>query len=221
MLLGNHFVGTTTVSEELYCLAEEFVIRWRLQVFWVCNDIRTRLYLKHVFFLLYSMGVPRICHWVFISTLGKTQRSSLSFLPSCLITPTNHHILLVTDDNNKHNNGASIVSTSLYIRNNWQRPVKLLENNAHQRWWCGPNVKWRKNTTLVSSKILKEFTFKLKCPDNLLTPMSSKIFMYFFLQSKINEGFRWKHSRICIHIVSFNGLQMVEGQNYSFSAASK
>ncbi len=24
-----------------------------------------------------------------------------------------------------------------------------------------------------------------------------------------------------IHIVSFNGLQMVEGQNYSFSAASK
>ncbi len=30
-----------------------------------------------------------------------------------------------------------------------------------------------------------------------------------------------KHSRICIHIVSFNGLQMVEGKNYSCSAASK
>ncbi len=26
---------------------------------------------------------------------------------------------------------------------------------------------------------------------------------------------------ICIHIVSFNGLQTVEGQNYSFGAASK
>ncbi len=26
---------------------------------------------------------------------------------------------------------------------------------------------------------------------------------------------------ICIHIVSFNGLQTIEGQNYSFSAASK
>ncbi len=49
--------------------------------------------------------------------------------------------------------------------------------------------------------------------------MSSKMFMYFFLQSKIN--FWWKHSRIFIHIVSFNGLQTVEGQNYSLSAASK
>ncbi len=45
--------------------------------------------------------------------------------------------------------------------------------------------------------------------------------MYFFLQSKINKDFWWKHSRIFIHIVSFNGLQMVEGQNDSFSAASK
>ncbi len=51
--------------------------------------------------------------------------------------------------------------------------------------------------------------------------MSSKKFMHFFLQSKRNEGFWWKHSRIYIHIVSFNGLQMVEDQNYSFSAASK
>ncbi len=51
--------------------------------------------------------------------------------------------------------------------------------------------------------------------------MSSKKFMHFFLQSKINEGFWWKHSRIYIHIVSFNGLQMVEYHNYSFSAASK
>ncbi len=49
--------------------------------------------------------------------------------------------------------------------------------------------------------------------------MSSKMFMYFFLLSKIN--FWWKHSRIFIHIVSFNGLQTVEGQNYSLSAASK
>ncbi len=41
--------------------------------------------------------------------------------------------------------------------------------------------------------------------------MSSKMFMYFFLQSK----------RIFIHIVRFNGLQTVESQNYSSSAASK
>ncbi len=34
-----------------------------------------------------------------------------------------------------------------------------------------------------------KFTFKLKCSDNLLTPMSSKMFMYFYLQSKINESF--------------------------------
>ncbi len=45
--------------------------------------------------------------------------------------------------------------------------------------------------------------------------MSSNILMYFFLQSKRNQGFWWKQSRICIHIVSFNGLQMIEGQNYS------
>ncbi len=51
--------------------------------------------------------------------------------------------------------------------------------------------------------------------------MSSKMLMYFFLQSKRNKGFWWKHSRIFIHIVSFNGLQTVEGQNYSLSAASK
>ncbi len=51
--------------------------------------------------------------------------------------------------------------------------------------------------------------------------MSSKMFMYFFLQSKINKSFWLKHSRIFIHIVNFNGLQTVEGQNYSFSAASK
>ncbi len=50
--------------------------------------------------------------------------------------------------------------------------------------------------------------------------MSSKMFMYFFLQLIRNEGFWWKHSRICIHIVNFNGLQTVEVQNDSFSAAS-
>ncbi len=58
-------------------------------------------------------------------------------------------------------------------------------------------------------------------PDNLLTPMSSKMFKYFFLQSKRNVGFWWKYSRICIHKFSLNGLQTVQGQNYSFSAASK
>ncbi len=51
--------------------------------------------------------------------------------------------------------------------------------------------------------------------------MSSKMFMYFFLQLKRNSGFWWKHSMICIHIVSSNGLQTVEGQSYSLSAASK
>ncbi len=50
--------------------------------------------------------------------------------------------------------------------------------------------------------------------------MWSKMFMYFFLHSKINYGFWLKHSRICIHIVIFNGLKTVEGQNYSFSPAS-
>ncbi len=49
--------------------------------------------------------------------------------------------------------------------------------------------------------------------------MSSKMFMYFF-KSKEIKVFD-KHSRICIHLVSFNGLQTVDGQNYSFSAASK
>ncbi len=42
-----------------------------------------------------------------------------------------------------------------------------------------------------------------------------------YLQSKRNQGFWWIHSRIFLHIVNFNGLQMVEGQNNSFSAASK
>ncbi len=51
--------------------------------------------------------------------------------------------------------------------------------------------------------------------------MSSKMLMYFFLRSKRNEGFWWKHSTNYLHIVFFNGLQTVEGQNYSFSAASK
>ncbi len=51
--------------------------------------------------------------------------------------------------------------------------------------------------------------------------MSSKMFMYFFFQSKRNEGFWWKHSTIFLHILNFNGLQTVQGQNYSFSAASK
>ncbi len=51
--------------------------------------------------------------------------------------------------------------------------------------------------------------------------MSSKMFMYFFRQSKINKGFWWKHSRIFLHIVYFNGLQTVEGQNDNLSAASK
>ncbi len=38
--------------------------------------------------------------------------------------------------------------------------------------------------------VLKDkFTFKSKCHDNLFTPMSSKMFMYFFLQSKRNQGF--------------------------------
>ncbi len=49
--------------------------------------------------------------------------------------------------------------------------------------------------------------------------MSSKKFMYFFLQSKIKYGFWWKwFSTNYLH----NGnLQTVEGQNDSFSAASK
>jgi len=48
--------------------------------------------------------------------------------------------------------------------------------------------------------------------DNLLTPMSSKMSMSFFLQSKRNEGFSLKHSRIFLHIMDFNGVQMVKVQ---------
>ncbi len=46
------------------------------------------------------------------------------------------------------------------------------------------------------------------------------MFMYFFSQKEIkvfDENIPW----IIIHIVYFNGLQTVEGQNYRFSAASK
>ncbi len=40
---------------------------------------------------------------------------------------------------------------------------------------------------IITWTLLKDYlTFKLKCPYNLLTPMSSKMFMYFFLQSKRN-----------------------------------
>ncbi len=42
--------------------------------------------------------------------------------------------------------------------------------------------------------------------------------VYVFLLSK--EGFWWKHSRICIHIVHFNGLQLVNGQ-FNFQCSFK
>ncbi len=42
------------------------------------------------------------------------------------------------------------------------------------------------SSLLHSSLIKDKFTPELKFPDNLLTPMSSKMFMSFFLQSKIN-----------------------------------
>ncbi len=51
--------------------------------------------------------------------------------------------------------------------------------------------------------------------------MAFNMFMYFFLQSKINYVFRLKHSTNYRYILNFNGFQTVEGQNYSFSAASK
>jgi len=50
-------------------------------------------------------------------------------------------------------------------------------------------------------------------------PVSSKMSMSSFLQSKRN--FWWKHSRIFLHIMDFNGVQTVQGSNESFSAASK
>jgi len=57
--------------------------------------------------------------------------------------------------------------------------------------------------------ILKTFA------DNLLTTMSSKVSMSFFLQStrKTFQDF--------LHIMDFNGNQMVQGPHESFSAASK
>jgi len=45
--------------------------------------------------------------------------------------------------------------------------------------------------------MLKELlTIKKTFAVNLLTPMSSKMSMSFFLQSKRHSGFCWKHSRI-------------------------
>ncbi len=42
--------------------------------------------------------------------------------------------------------------------------------------------------------------------------MPSKMFMNFFLQSKIKSGFWWKHSTNDLHIVYLNWLQKVEGR---------
>ncbi len=41
----------------------------------------------------------------------------------------------------------------------------------------------------VNQHLKDSFTPELIFPDNLLTPMSSKMFMSFFLQSKINVSF--------------------------------
>ncbi len=69
-------------------------------------------------------------------------------------------------------------------------------------WWKKKYYYNNKSSELLNSSVLKVYlTFKLKCPDNLLTPMSSKMFMYFFLQSKINQGFWWKYSTNDLHIV--------------------
>jgi len=51
----------------------------------------------------------------------------------------------------------------------------------------------------IDLKWLVQFTPELKFPENLLTPMSSK--MFFLPQSKINEGFWEKHSSIFLNIV--------------------
>jgi len=63
---------------------------------------------------------------------------------------------------------------------------------------------------------LKKKTFA----DNLLTPMSSKISISFFLSRKEIKVFD-KHSRIFLHIMDFNGSQMVQVPKDSFSANCK
>jgi len=56
---------------------------------------------------------------------------------------------------------------------------------------------------------LKKKTFA----DNLLTPMSSKMSMSFFLQCILMKAFQ-----DFLHIMDFNGNQMVQGPNESFSS---
>ncbi len=53
-----------------------------------------------------------------------------------------------------------------------------------------------------------------------LTPMSSKMFMSFFLQSKMHKTFE-ENIPGFLSIVDFSGTQQAEGPNSTFSAVSK
>jgi len=67
-------------------------------------------------------------------------------------------------------------------------------------------------------KCIFYFTSEFKFLHNLLTPTSSKMFMFFFLQSKEMKVF--EENRIFLHIMDFNGVQTVQGPKDSFRAAS-
>jgi len=72
------------------------------------------------------------------------------------------------------------------------------------------------NSVIIHLKGVVHFTHF-----NLLTPMSFKMSISFFLQSKRNEGFWWKKFQDFLHIMNFIGNQTIQGPNDSFSAASK
>ncbi len=71
-------------------------------------------------------------------------------------------------------------------------------------------------------EFLSQINLKQKCPNNLLTPMSSKMFVFSRQEMKFfEEKIPRFYTSFIYHIVDFNGCQRVEGPNCSFDAASK
>ncbi len=92
--------------------------------------------------------------------------------------------------------------------------------------WCETNAYKSHSCTLKEINSMLTYLFKLISLKDLFTFKLKFLIIYSppyhprCLCISFFSRFWWKHSRICIHIVSFNGLQTVEGQNYSFSATS-
>ncbi len=53
----------------------------------------------------------------------------------------------------------------------------------------------------------------MKCPDNLFTPMSSKMFIFSFFSRKVIKVFDENIPGFVSIQLVFNGLQTVDGQN--------